>query len=246
MRPLDAVKAGYDEITHINFVMMQFMPQDVVDRANTAQRLEGPAKFGKDVDLNSPEARAFIAELKKRGTVIDPTLVVWEGSMESDGGVPADAYAPYMGIMSPSYDRFFKTGGYPVVEGYTRDDYRKSFAKLVELVGALHDAGVTIVAGTDGYGIELVRELELYKEAGMTNAEALQTATIIPARRVGGDAATRTGSIAVGKEADMILVDGDVSRDLGALRRVDVVVSDGYVMDGDALRKAAGFSGKPK
>lgn len=246
MRPLDAVKAGYDEITHINFVMMQFMPQDVVDKANTAQRLEGPAKFGKDVDLNSPEARAFIAELKRRGTVIDPTLVVWEGSMESDGGVPADAYAPYMGLLSPSYDRYFKAGGYPVVEGYTRDDYRKSFAKLIELVGKLHDAGITIVAGTDGQGIELVRELELYKEAGMTNAEALQTATIVPARRVGGDVAKRTGSIAVGKEADMILVDGDVSTDLGALRRVDVVVSDGYVMAGDALRKAAGFSGKPK
>jgi imidazolonepropionase-like amidohydrolase len=244
MRPLDAVKAGYDEITHINFVMMQFMPQDVVDRANTAQRLEGPAKFGKDVDLNSTEARAFIAELAKRKTVIDPTLVVWEGSMKSDGGVPAEAYVSYMGILSPSYDRFFKAGGYPVAEGYTRDDYRKSFDKLVDLVRALHDAGVTIVAGTDGQGIELVREIELYKLAGMNNAEALQSATIVPARRVGvGD---RTGSIAVGKEADMVLVDGDVSTDLGALRRVVTVVSDGYVMDGDALRKAAGFTGAPK
>ena len=56
----------------------------------------------------------------------------------------------------------------------------------------------------------------------------------------------RTGSIAIGKEADMVLVDGDVSNDLGALRRVVTVVSDGYVMDGDALRKAAGFSGRPK
>jgi imidazolonepropionase-like amidohydrolase len=115
---------------------------------------------------------------------------------------------------------------------------------MVELVGALHKAGVTIVAGTDGQGIELVREVELYKQAGFTQAEALQAATIVPARRVGvGD---RTGSIAVGKEADMVLVDGDVSTDLGALRRVATVVSDGYVMDGDALRKAAGFTGKPK
>ena len=56
----------------------------------------------------------------------------------------------------------------------------------------------------------------------------------------------RTGSIAVGKEADLMLVDGDVSKDLGALRRVVTVISDGYVMDADALRQAAGYTGKPK
>lgn len=61
---------------------------------------------------------------------------------------------------------------------------------------------------------------------------------------VGAD--TRTGSIAVGKEADMVLVDGDISKDLGALRRVMTVVSDGYVMDAVELRKAAGYSGAPK
>jgi hypothetical protein len=244
MRPLDAVNAGYDEITHINFVAMQAMPDEVVNKANTAQRIEGPAKYFKDVDLNGPVIKNLIAEFVKHKTVVDPTLVVWEATMKSDGGVPADAYAAYMGLLSPSYDRLFKAGGYPVVEGYTRDDYRRSFAQLVDLVGALHKAGVTIVAGTDGYGIELLREIELYKMAGMSNAEALQTATIIPARRVG--VANRTGSIAVGKEADVVLVDGDVSTDLGALRRVVTVVSDGYVMDGDELRKAAGFSGRPK
>ena len=54
MRPLDAVRAGYDEVTHINFILMQAMPQDVVDKSNTAARLEGPAKYGKDVDLDAP------------------------------------------------------------------------------------------------------------------------------------------------------------------------------------------------
>jgi imidazolonepropionase-like amidohydrolase len=244
MRPWDAVKAGYDEITHINFVAMQAMPQDVVDKANTAQRIEGPAKYFKDVDLDGEPMRSFIADLARRKTIIDPTLVVWEPTLTSDGGVPAPAYASYMGILSPVYDRFFKAGGYPVVEGYTRDDYRKSWKKLVELVGALHQAGVTIVAGTDGQGIELVREIELYRDAGFTPAEALQSATIIPARMVGAD--KRTGSIQVGKEADLVLVDGDVSKDLGALRRVVTVVSDGYVIDGDTLRKEVGFSGRPK
>ena len=244
MRPIEAVRAGYDEITHLNFIMMQMMPQAVVDKANTAARFEGPAKYAKDVDLKSAPVKAFVAELKQRGTVIDPTLVIFEGDFTSDGGTPRAAYAPYMGIISPVLDRGFKAGGYPLVEGYTRDDYRKSYAKMVGLVTVLHEAGIPIVAGTDGWGIELVRELELYQQAGFTAAEALQSATIVPARMVG--AADRTGSIAIGKEADMVLVDGDVSKDLGALRRVVTVVSDGTVMDADELRKAAGYLGRPK
>ena len=74
----------------------------------------------------------------------------------------------------------------------------------------LRRAGVPIVAGTDGYGMELVRELELYVDGGLTPAEALATATIAPARNVKAD--NRTGSIAVGKEADLLLVDGDPSQ----------------------------------
>jgi len=244
MRPLEAVRAGYDELTHLNFVVMQAMPKEVVDKANTAERIEGPARFAKDIDWDTPELRAFIAELKQRGTIVDPTLVIFEGALTLDGGTPSPAYAPYMGIISPVLDRAFKAGGHPLVKGYTRADYRKSYAKMVELVRRLHEAGVTIVAGTDGWGIEIVRELELYTQAGFTNAEALQSATIVPARVVGAD--QRTGSIAVGKEADLMLVDGDVSKDIGALRRVVTVVSDGYVMDADELRKAAGYSGRPK
>ena len=244
MLPIEAVRAGYDEITHLNFIMMQMMPRDVVDKSNTAARFEGPAKFAKDVDLSSAEVKAFVAELKQRGTIIDPTLVIFEGSFLSEGGTPMPAYAPYVGLFSPVLDRAFRAGGYPLVEGYTRADYAKSYAKMMGLVTVLHKAKIPIVAGTDGWGIELVRELELYRDAGFTPAEALQSATIVPARMVKAD--KRTGSIAVGKEADMVLVDGDVSTDLGALRRVVTVVSDGYVMDGDALRKAAGYSGRPK
>jgi hypothetical protein len=223
---------------------MQAMPQEIVDKANTAERIEGPARFGKDIDWSSAENRVFIAELKQRGTIVDPTLVIFEGALTLDGGAPAPAYSSYMGIVSPVLDRTFKAGGHPLVKGFTRDDYRKSFAKMVELVRILHEAGVPIVAGTDGWGIEVVRELELYQQAGFTPAEALQSATIVPARMVGAD--KRTGSIAVGKEADLVLVDGDVSKELGALRRVETVVSDGYVMDADDLRKAAGYTGKPK
>ena len=245
MKPSEAVAAGYDELTHLNFVVMESMPRDVIDRANTRQRMEGPARYFKDVDLDAPLMAGFIADLAKRKTLVDPTIVIFEGMLTQDGGKPHPAYAPYMGIISPVIERsVFTAGGYPLIEGLTRDDYRKSYAKMVELVGRLHKAGVPIVAGTDGWGIELVRELEIYQQAGFTAAEAIQSATIIPARVVGAD--KRTGSIAVGKEADMVLVDGDPSTDLGALRRVVTVVSDGYVMDADELRTAAGFGGRPK
>ncbi|RUN75071.1 amidohydrolase [Sphingomonas sp. TF3] len=244
MRPLDAVRAGYDEVTHINFILMQAMPQDVVDKANTAARLEGPAKYGKDVDLDSPAMTAFYAELAKRHTIIDPTLTVWEPLMTSDGSAISPEYAPFADVAPPSVVRGWKIGGYPLFGGLTRDDFRKSFTKMVDLVGKLHQAGVPIVAGTDGYGLELVRELELYQQAGLSNAEALQTATIIPARMTGMD--DRTGSIAVGKTADIVLVDGDVSAALGNLRHVHTVFLDGYRLDGAALRQASGLNGMPK
>lgn len=244
MRPLDAVRAGYDEITHINFIMMQAMPQAVVDKANTAARLEGPAKYGKDVDLDSPAMKAFYAELAKRGTIIDPTVSTFEPMLTSDGSAIAPEYAPYKDVAPPSVVRRWTTGGHPLFDGLTRADFKQSYAKMVGLVGRLHDAGVRIVAGTDGWGLELVRELELYEQAGLTNAEALQSATIVPARMVGMD--DRTGAIAPGKTADIILVDGDVSQSLGNLRHIRTVFLDGYRLDGDALRKASGLSGMPK
>ena len=73
-----------------------------------------------------------------------------------------------------------------------------------------------IVAGTDGSGLEIVRELELYVDAGMTPGEALATATIVPANLVG--AGKTTGSITVGKVADLVLVEGDPSLHIGDLR----------------------------
>lgn len=244
MRPLEAVRAGYDEVTHINFIMMQAMPQDVVDKANTAARLEGPAKYGKDVDLDSPAMKSFYAELSKRNTIIDPTLTVWEPLMTSDGSAMPPEYAAFADIAPPAVARGWRIGGYPLFGGLSREDFRKSFAKMVGLVTKLHQAGVRIVAGTDGYGLELVRELELYQQAGLSNAEALQTATIIPARMTG--MADRVGSIARGKAADIILVDGDVSQNLGNLRHVDTVFLDGYRLKGEELREASGLSGMPK
>ena len=146
--------------------------------------------------------------------------------------------------MPPTTERNFRAGGFKVPEGLTRADYRASFKKMVALLSALHKAGVPIVAGTDGSGLELIRELELYVQAGLTPAEALQTATIAAGRLVKADRVT--GSIAVGKEADLVLVDGDPSKRIGDLRRTQWVMSDGKLMNADSLRAGAGFSPRSK
>lgn len=244
MRPSEAVQAGYDEVTHLNFIMMEALPQSVVDISNTAARFEGPAEYAKDVDLDGEVMESFVALLKERGTWVDPTIMIFEGSFTYTDPQLAPAYQPYAGTLPSVFERQLNQGGYPLFGDVTRDDMRASYQKMLDLIAKLDENDIPMVAGTDGWGIELVREIEIYEIAGLTKEEALITATINPARLVGID--DRTGSITVGKEADMVLVDGDVSEDLGALRRVLTVVSDGYVMDGDALRKAAGFSGRPQ
>jgi len=244
MRTLDAINAGYDEITHIYFATMQAMPQEVVDKSNTTMRMLGPGKYFKDVDLDAEPTKTVIKTMAAKKIVLDPTLVVVEGVLLAEAGKVSPAYTPYIGTLPAATERGFKSGPIPYLPGMTRDDAVKSVHHMGEYVAKLKRAGVPIVAGTDGFGMEIVRELELYVDGGMTPAEALATATIIPARNVKADA--RTGSIKVGKEADLLLVDGDPEARIGDLRHVDQVMSDGVLMDGDALRTEAGFSGKPK
>ena len=244
MRPLDAVRAGYDEITHINFVMMQAMPDSVVNQSNSLQRFYGPGRYAGDVDVKGPEMQAFIAELKRRGTVVDPTLAIFEGGFIPDSGETAPMYKPYAGLLPPVIDRSLKGGSFAATPEVSREMMRKSFPKLQQLVIELYRAGVPIVAGTDGAGPELIRDLELYVDGGLTPAEALATATIVPAQ-VFGVAADR-GSITIGKTADLVLVDGDPSKRIGDLRKVDMVLLGDRLMKGDDLRSAAGLSGMPR
>lgn len=244
MRPSQAIAAGYDELTHIYFVMMEAMPDAVVATSNGINRFEGTGRYAKDVDLNAPPIKSLMVTMAAHNTISDPTLVVAESLFVPENGDLSPAYAPYMGTLPPATERGFRQGGFAVPKDLTREDYRKSFAKLSDLVALMHKSGVTVVAGTDGSGLELVRELELYVAAGFTPAEALATATIAPARLLKVD--KTTGSIAEGKAADLVLVEGDPSRRIGDLRNTRKVMMDGKLMDADALRAASGFSGPPK
>jgi imidazolonepropionase-like amidohydrolase len=97
---------------------------------------------------------------------------------------------------------------------------------MVDLVGALHAAGVTIVAGTDGLsGFTLHRELELYAQAGIAPRDVLRIATLTAALVAKRD--SELGTIEPGKLADFILVDGDPTANISDIRKVTLVVKDG-------------------
>jgi imidazolonepropionase-like amidohydrolase len=244
IRPMDAINAGYDEITHINWVIMQAMPDSIIQTSNGINRFEGPGRYAKDVKLDQEPMKSMVATMAAKKIVSDPTLVTFEGLYVPNQGDLSAAYAPFQGTMPPTTERNFRRGGFQVPKDLTREDYRASYAVMKQLVTKMYKAGVPIVAGTDGSGLEIVRELELYVDAGMTPGEALATATIMPAELVG--AGKTTGSIETGKTADLVLVEGDPSVRIGDLRQTRIVMQGGKLMNADELRTAAGFSGRPK
>ena len=106
----------------------------------------------------------------------------------------------------------------------------KSYESMKAIVKMLHDNGITIVAGTDNMaGFSLHRELELYVEAGIPAVDALRSATIVPARVMKRD--KELGTVAPGKLADVILIDGDPTADIRNIRRVVLTVKDGAIYD---------------
>ena len=113
---------------------------------------------------------------------------------------------------------------------------------FMEIVGALSKNGITLVAGTDmGFpGYSVFRELELFVACGLSPIEAIQSAAIIPAKVMG--LANSLGSIEVGKQADLILVDGDPLENMRNLRNVHTVIKAGKMYNPAALHKMAGFN----
>jgi imidazolonepropionase-like amidohydrolase len=244
IRPLDAINDGYDEVTHINWIIMQAMPDSVIAVSNGIMRFEGPGRYSKDVDLDGTPMKTIVTTMAKKHIYSDPTMVAFESLYVPDNGDLSPSYAPFVGTLPPATERGFRTGGFAVPKDLTRADYRASWAKMVALLTRMHEAGIPIVAGTDGSGIELIHELEIYTQAGFTPAEALAAATIVPAKLVGME--QHTGSIKVGKTADLALIQGDPSTHITDLRQTRMVMLDGNLLDADALRNAAGYSGRPK
>lgn len=221
LRAQDAVDAGYDEIQHINQVMLNFLVDDKTD-TRTLERFYLPANKVADMDFDAKPVQDFIALLARKQVVIDPTLATFDFLRQRPGQM-SQAFAAVADHMPPDVQRGFRVAEFNIPDDATAARFDKSYLKMVDFVGRMHRAGVPIVAGTDGLpGFTLQQELALYVDAGMTPAQALQTATWNPAKyaRVLDD----RGTIAVGKRADLILVNGDPTRDINAIRQIATVI----------------------
>lgn len=227
-----AVRAGYDEIQHVNFLELNFLDPKIDTR--TPARFSEVAQHAAELDLNSPRVKSFIALLKEHGTVSDPTLGAFEGLFIGEAGKVDPSLAPVADRLPPQVQRSLYSGGLNPTEESQKQRYRDSYRAMQNLVKALHDAGVTIVAGTDGAaGFNLHRELELYVDSGIPAPEVLRIATLGAARVMKRD--QDLGSIAPGKLADMVLLDGDPTARISDVRRVVLTVKDGVTYDPNAI-----------
>jgi imidazolonepropionase-like amidohydrolase len=231
----EAVRAGFDEIQHANFLVLNFL--EGVDTRTPARFTEVAAK-GAELDLGSERVRSFIALLAEKKTVVDPTVAVFEGMLTARPGQVSPGYAAVAGRFPAQLQRSMRAGGLPVPEGLDQR-YRDSFGTLLGFVRDLHRAGVPLVAGTDALaGFSLHRELELYVAAGIPAPDVLRIATLGAAEVLGrqGD----LGTVEPGKLADLILVDGDPAAEISDLRRVALTLKGGVLYEPDRLYEALG------
>jgi imidazolonepropionase-like amidohydrolase len=238
MRAEQAVRDGYDELTHINQVMLNFVVRPD-DDTRTLTRFTRIGEDAQALDLTSPKARAFLRLLRQRGTVVDPTLGTFEAMFTQAQGQPNPSMADIAENLPATWRRGLKVAEMDL-DGAKLDTFRRSYQRLLDLTAAMHRACVPLVAGTDALaGLGLHRELALYVRAGLTPAQALRTATW-NAATVAGEAGQR-GSIERGKIADLLLVDGDPTVDITALRRASLVIQGSVAYAPAALYEAMGF-----
>jgi imidazolonepropionase-like amidohydrolase len=238
MTAAQCVELGYDEIQHVNFLILNFMPD--IKNTNTIARIVEPAKRGADLDLSSPQVQSFIKLLQDHHTKLDLTLSIFENQYLNRAGQIPRGFQPVASRLPTQVRRHLLSTGLTPPEGMD-ETYRRSFAKMMELAGLLYRSGIPIEDGTDSMpGFALHRELELDVQAGIPANKVLQNATLNAARIMKLDA--DLGSIASGKLADVALVNGDPVANISNIRKTVLVMKDGVLYRPEELYSAVGVA----
>jgi imidazolonepropionase-like amidohydrolase len=235
------IENGADEIQHLNFIVLNFLA-DTVQETRNMQRFTAVAEHARELGPEDPRVKQFIASLKRHHTVVDPTMNAFEALFYGD----AAAITPGLEAIVPRFPsqvrRQMVSGALTVPKG-KEAAYREAFPAMQRLLKALYDAGITIIPGTDALaGYSLQHELELYERAGIPAPQVLRMATLTSARVIGAEG--ERGTIAAGKLADMILIDGDPSARVGDLHHVTLVIKGGKVFHPSQIEQALGIAPK--
>lgn len=227
MNAIQGVEAGMDQINHIQYILPMMLPKDY-------KPVRGQVPT---VDFQSPEAQSVLKLFKEHGTVIDPTMVIFEWSMHP-ASTPFVQFEPGAAKLPRELSGPINNTGVPAAAATRAQAILDLYLKTV---GALHSAGITIVAGTDQVvpGHSLHREIELYVKAGFTPMAAIQAATIVPARVMKMD--KDLGTVEAGKFADLILVEANPLDNISNIRKLKAVVTSGKMYECAPLWESVGF-----
>lgn len=240
------IEAGYDEVTHLNQLMLQYVLQPGED-TRTPLRLTAMHRFA-HLDLNSAPVRHTIEMMQARHVALDTTIAAMERLNIQRDRVTPPGDRLYLDHMPVMFQRNRRRTFLNIPDAQTDREHFQARDKLVEMVRLLHSKGITQWPGTDDeVAYTIHRELELYVEAGIPAAETLRIDTWDTIKYLGLD--HDLGTVEAGKLADFILVPRDPTKDITTLRDVSLVVKGGTIYYPTEIYTALGiepFTGIPR
>ncbi|HWO00617.1 MAG TPA: amidohydrolase family protein [Blastocatellia bacterium] len=234
----EAAEIGIDNLEHGLLVDSEFVPDKQPDQCPAAA-LNASIK---QLDLNSPAARETISTLVAKNVAITSTLPVFEAGSAplAQSGIGAAS-----ALLNPRVLSVMSTDArvrYLTARARVSSDPGSvaMLRKAMDFERAFVKAGGLLIAGLDptgnggivaGFGD--LREVELLVEAGFTPLEAIKIASFNGAKFLGED--SRIGSIAVGKQADLMIVRGNPAMNISEIEKVEIVFKDGVGYDSEKL-----------
>jgi hypothetical protein len=234
----EAVRAGYDGIEHVNQLLLNFFADHETD-TRTPLRFSLVGDKAADFDPYSAQAKDFYALLREHKTVVDLTYSTFEPVYLAEPGKVLPGWISAVQRLPSQVQRSFLIGGLPLAG--KKELYARSWEVMLRMAKVLHDEKVTLVTGTDFFaGVSMHRELELLVHGGLTPLEALRAATVVPASVM--KVADKTGSIAPGKAADLVVIDGDPLAAISDIHKTVLTFRGGILYPAKELYETVGVA----